>query len=58
MTEWAAGTSLRPYLEALPSGPREAFRDAYSAAMMQAYPQRENGVTLLPFKRLFIIANV
>ncbi|AMP10185.1 trans-aconitate 2-methyltransferase [Collimonas arenae] len=58
VTEWAAGTSLRPYLEALPSGPREAFRDAYSAAMMQAYPQRENGVTLLPFKRLFIIANV
>lgn len=58
LATWAAGTSLRPYLEALPVAPRAAFREAYSAAMRQTYPQRENGVTLLPFKRLFIITNV
>ena len=58
VTAWACGTSLYPYLEALPTGPREAFRDAYSAAMRQAYPQRQSGITLLPFKRLLIIANL
>ncbi|HWW04737.1 trans-aconitate 2-methyltransferase [Collimonas sp.] len=58
VAEWAAGTSLRPYLDALPEDQRPAFRAAYAAAMRTAYPQRENGVTLLPFKRLFIVANV
>jgi len=58
VAEWAAGTSLRPYLDALPEDQRPTFRAAYAAAMRTAYPQRENGVTLLPFKRLFIVANV
>lgn len=58
VAEWAAGTSLRPYLEALPEDKRAPFRAAYAEAMRDAYPQRENGVTLLPFKRLFIVANV
>lgn len=58
VVEWAAGTSLRPYLDALPEDKRPAFRAAYAEAMREAYPQRENGVTLLPFKRLFIVANV
>ncbi|MGB7193204.1 MAG: methyltransferase domain-containing protein [Collimonas pratensis] len=58
VANWAAGTSLRPYLDALPEPQREAFRSAYAAAMRSAYPQRDNGVTLLPFKRLFIVANV
>ncbi|WP_211462203.1 trans-aconitate 2-methyltransferase [Collimonas silvisoli] len=58
VVEWAAGTSLRPYLDALPEDKRPAFRAAYAAAMRAAYPQRENGITLLPFKRLFIVANV
>jgi trans-aconitate 2-methyltransferase len=58
VVEWAAGTSLRPYLDALPEDKRPAFRTAYAEAMREAYPQRENGVTLLPFKRLFIVANV
>jgi trans-aconitate 2-methyltransferase len=49
---------LRPYLEALPEDKRAPFRTAYAEAMRDAYPQRENGVTLLPFKRLFIVANV
>jgi trans-aconitate 2-methyltransferase len=57
VANWAAGTSLRPYLDALPDDRREAFRAAYAAAMREAYPQRENGITLLPFKRLFIVAN-
>ena len=58
VANWAAGTSLRPYLDALPEPQREDFRNAYAAAMRSAYPQRDNGVTLLPFKRLFIVANV
>lgn len=58
VANWAAGTSLRPYLDALPEEQRENFRAAYAAAMRKAYPQRENGITLLPFKRLFIVAHV
>ncbi|AIY41821.1 Trans-aconitate 2-methyltransferase [Collimonas arenae] len=58
VTNWAAGTSLRPYLEAIPDDRREDFRAAYAEKMRTAYPQRENGITLLPFKRLFIVAHV
>ncbi|MEO6919832.1 MAG: methyltransferase domain-containing protein [Collimonas sp.] len=58
VANWAAGTSLRPYLDAMPDDRREDFRAAYAEKMRAAYPQRENGITLLPFKRLFIVAHV
>jgi trans-aconitate 2-methyltransferase len=58
VTEWAAGSSLRPFLDKLPPDQASAFRDAYSAALLPHYPRRPDGTTLLPFKRLFLIAHV
>jgi trans-aconitate 2-methyltransferase len=56
VTEWAAGSSLRPFLDKLPTGLREQYREAYSEALKPHYPTRGDGSTLLPFRRLFFIA--
>jgi trans-aconitate 2-methyltransferase len=56
VTEWAAGSSLRPFLDKLPPDQAAAFRAAYSAALRPHYPRRPDGTTLLPFKRFFLIA--
>lgn len=56
VAEWAAGSSLRPFLDALPANLRAAFRAAYAAALRPHYPRRPDGSTLLPFRRLFIVA--
>jgi len=58
VTEWAAGSSLRPFLERLPEDLRQPYRDAYAEALIPHYPGRADGTTLLPFKRLFIVAGV
>ncbi len=54
--EWASGSSLRPFLDRLPEDLRPAFRAAYAAALRPHYPRRPDGTTLLPFRRLFIVA--
>jgi len=54
--QWASGTSLRPFLDPLPEGRRAQFLAAYSAAVAPHYPRRADGTTLLPFRRLFIVA--
>jgi trans-aconitate 2-methyltransferase len=56
VTEWAAGSGLRPFLDRLPAERRAAFRQAYSNAARPHYPRRADGTTLLPFHRLFIVA--
>jgi trans-aconitate 2-methyltransferase len=56
VAEWASGTSLRPFLDALPPEERPAFRAAYARAVAPHYPRRPDGVTLLPFRRLFLLA--
>jgi trans-aconitate 2-methyltransferase len=53
---WASGSSLRPFLDALAPGMREAFLGAYAKALRPLYPPRPDGTTLLAFKRLFIVA--
>ena len=58
VTEWAAGSSLRPFLDKLPPALKQPFRDAYSEALRPHYPRRADGTTLLPFKRLFMVARV
>jgi trans-aconitate 2-methyltransferase len=58
VTEWAAGSSLRPFLDKLPPDQAVAFRAAYSEALRPHYPKRPDGTTLLPFKRLFLIARI
>jgi len=56
VVQWAMGTSLRPFLEALDGPLRDGFLDAYRAAMRAAYPPQADGAVLLPFRRLFILA--
>ncbi len=54
--EWLKGSALKPVLDALDDDEREAFFDAYSALTRKAYPQRPDGKTLFPFRRVFIVA--
>jgi trans-aconitate 2-methyltransferase len=54
--EWAAGSSLRPFLDRLPDERKAAFRQAYADATRPHYPQRPDGTTILPFQRLFMVA--
>lgn len=56
--EWMRGTALRPYLTALADDPAlsAAFEDALGDALSTAFPMRPDGVTLLPFPRLFLVA--
>jgi trans-aconitate 2-methyltransferase len=56
--DWVRGTALRPVTDALSGAAREAFLAAYGAKLRQAYPQRSDGKTLLPFRRLFLIARL
>lgn len=56
IVDWTMGTTLRPYLDALPDEAKAPFLDAWRARLAQDYPRREDGVTLFPFKRLFIVA--
>ncbi|MDE2005998.1 MAG: methyltransferase domain-containing protein [Rhodospirillales bacterium] len=54
---WAEGSSLRPFLAALAPEQRDGFRAAYAEALRPHYPPRPDGTTLLPFRRLFLIAS-
>jgi trans-aconitate 2-methyltransferase len=55
---WTKGTSLRPYFDALDEPERTSFLDAYRTRIAAAYPAQPDGSTLLPFKRIFIVAQV
>jgi trans-aconitate 2-methyltransferase len=55
VTEWASGSSLRPFLDLLDGELRAGFRAHYAAALRPHYPRRPDGATLLPFRRLFIV---
>ena len=54
--EWVKGTGLRPILNGLDEVDRRVFLDSYRQALRDAYPQRPGGLTLYPFRRLFIVA--
>lgn len=56
VVEWASGSSLRPFLDKLPDVQRGPFRAAYAEALRPHYKRRPDGTTLLPFRRLFILA--
>ena len=56
VVEWTKGSILQPLLERLEAAQAEAFLDVYRRDVSQAYPPGTDGKTLLPFKRLFIIA--
>lgn len=54
---WVLGTGLRPFVDALQGEEREAFVAEYRARAARAYPRRESGITLFPFRRLFCVAS-
>lgn len=55
VARWVEGAAARPYLACLgDDGP--AFLAEYAAAVRPHYPPRADGTTLLPFRRLFLIA--
>jgi trans-aconitate 2-methyltransferase len=55
--EWTKGTWLRPLLDALEEPERSRFEARYAELVGRAYPRRPDGRTLLPFRRLFIVAS-
>ncbi len=55
--DWVSATGARPTLAALPEPLREQFAEEYRAALRRAYPERD-GVTVLPFRRSFVVARV
>jgi trans-aconitate 2-methyltransferase len=56
VAEWTKGTALGPLLEALEGSQRAEFEAAYRALVADAYPRDARGKTLLPFRRLLIVA--
>ena len=54
--EWTKGTWLKQFLEALNAPEAAAFEADYAARVRVAYPTRDDGKTLFPFRRLFIVA--
>jgi trans-aconitate 2-methyltransferase len=56
VVEWTRGSALKPLLDALEEPERSSFLAEYSARIARAYPRRADGRTLLPFRRLFIVA--
>lgn len=54
--EWTKGTWLAPLLDALEEPERGAFEAHYARLVAAAYPRRADGRTLLPFRRLFLVA--
>jgi trans-aconitate 2-methyltransferase len=56
VVEWTRGSALKPLLDALEEPERSGFLAEYSTRIGRAYPRRADGRTLLPFRRLFIVA--
>jgi trans-aconitate 2-methyltransferase len=56
VVEWIKGAALRPILAVLDAADREGFLADYRAHIARAYPRRDDGTTLYPFRRLFIVA--
>jgi trans-aconitate 2-methyltransferase len=56
VADFVKGSWLKPFLDALDEPERAAFEAAYRARVARAYPARADGITLFPFRRLFIVA--
>lgn len=56
VVEWVRATGLRPVIEELNPGELRLFMATYRTLMQEHYPKRDDGVTVFPFPRLFIVA--
>ncbi|RTL37826.1 MAG: methyltransferase domain-containing protein [Rhodocyclaceae bacterium] len=54
--DWLRGTTLLPYVAPMDEATREAFFGELGTLLADAYPADENGTTLFPFRRIFIVA--
>jgi trans-aconitate 2-methyltransferase len=55
---WVSGTGARPTLQALPDDVRARFEAEFKRRLARAYPVRPDGTVLLPFRRVFAVAQV
>jgi trans-aconitate 2-methyltransferase len=56
VVEWLKGSILRPALDRLDGSALNEFEDSLADRLAMAYPVRADGTTLLPFRRLFVVA--
>jgi trans-aconitate 2-methyltransferase len=56
VVSWIRGSSLTHFLAALPPDEGTAFVDDYQTRIARAYPIRQDGSVLFPFRRVFIVA--
>jgi trans-aconitate 2-methyltransferase len=56
VAEYVKGTQLKRFLDALEEPERSEFENDYRERIRAAYPKRNGGKTLFPFRRLFILA--
>jgi trans-aconitate 2-methyltransferase len=56
--EWITGTALRPIRNALPDDDWHRFRAELAPTLRAEYPQRADGTTWFPFRRVFAVARV
>jgi trans-aconitate 2-methyltransferase len=56
VAQYTSSTGMRPYLDALGEKDGKEYYDAYAKLMAEHYPTRADGITLFPFRRLFIVA--
>ena len=53
---WVMGSVLRPVLDRLEPARHAEFLRLYGERLLAAYPARPDGKTLLPFRRVFMVA--
>ncbi len=56
IVEWFKGSGLRPYLSLLDEDERLPFLEKYKERISQSYHPMKDGMVLLPFPRIFIVA--
>ncbi|ANZ35331.1 trans-aconitate methyltransferase [Lentzea guizhouensis] len=56
--EWVSGTALRPVRAALSSADWDAYVAELAPRLREAYPERADGTTWFPFRRIFVVAQV
>jgi trans-aconitate 2-methyltransferase len=56
VAEFTKGSFVGAWLSALPIDEARAFEAEYRRQVAAAYPMREDGVTLFPFRRFFLVA--
>lgn len=56
IVEWLESTGLKPFLDPLPAVLRDAYLQAYTQRIGEAYTKRADGHRLFAFPRLFIVA--